>query len=271
MTTIISSAIVISPAATSAEVGRIGWHNLFIESGATVMASSEVTGYEALNAIDWKQYDWWKPSTTGAHWIKAVLAQAGTADYMCVFGHNLHQVGGSVKPQYSTDGINWTDAASDVLPNNGRTLYFNFDPVSAGFWRCLVTTISGQSIIAGVMIGESLKFERDLTSGFAPPTLSPIVDSKTPMSEGGVNLGSSVIREGIKGSISLSNITSAWIRNEWVPLITHLNLGRPCVFCWDYVSHGDEAALIWKDKQIAAPSYQGPNFMNASLSFEGVI
>lgn len=270
MTTIISSSLVILPAGAEGS-GRIGWHNLFIESGATVNASSEVSGFEALNAVDWKQYDWWKPSTTGAHWVKVTLSSAQTADYMAVFGHNLHQVGGAVKAQYSTDGSTWTDASSEVIPGTARTLYFDFDPVSAKYWRCLVTTSTGQSLIAGVMIGESLKFERDLTTGFAPAHLSPMTESKTPMSEGGVNLGASIIREGIKGSISLSNLTGTWVREEWVPLITHLNLGRPAVFCWDTVRYNDEAVLIWKDRQIASPSYSSPNYMNASLSFEGVI
>jgi hypothetical protein len=270
MTTLISSAIIISPSGAEG-VGRIAWHNLFIESGAVVSASSAATGYEALNGVDWKQYDWWKPTSTGVHWLQVTLSSAKPADYMAVFGHNLHSIGGSAKAQYSTDGISWTDASNEVMPATARTLFFEFDSVSAKYWRCLVTTLTGQSLIAGVMIGESMKFERDLTSGFAPATLSPITESKVPMSEGGVNLGASIVREGIKGTIALSNITPLWVREKWVPLINHLNLGRPCVFCWNAESYIDEAALIWKTRDIAPPSYQSVNFMQASLNFEGVI
>lgn len=267
---IVGFPFVISQSASGASVGRIAYQNLFVDSGAVVTASDYATGYPADNAIDWKQYDWWKQSATGTSWIKTVLTSANEANYFAVFGHNLHSVGGSVKAQYSTDGTTWTDTGAEVMPGNGNTIFAVFDSQTAKYWRCSITTTSGQALIAGVMIGKTLDLERDLTGGFSPAHLSPEVESKTPMSERGVNLGASIIRTGVNGNIKLSNITPEWIRDEWVPLIDHLNDGLPAVFCWDYEYHSDEAILIWKKGRIPDPSYSSASYMNASLMFDGV-
>jgi hypothetical protein len=252
--------------------GRIGYHNLFTDSGVTVAASDEVSGYEKENAYDWKQYDWWKQSAAGTSWLRASFASAASADYMCVFGHNLHGVGGSVKPQYSTDGgSTWNDAATATAPANGNTIFIGFDSVSAADWRCLVVTSTGQSIIAGVMIGEAMVFERDITAGFAPPSLSPDIESKTAMSELGVNLGVSNLRTGVSGTISLSNISAAWVRESWQGLIDHLNNGYPCAFAWDYLNRPSETVLIWKKDKVGKPAYSTPNYMTATLDYEGML
>jgi hypothetical protein len=252
--------------------GRIGYHNLFTDAGATVTASDEVTGYEKENAYDWKQHDWWKQSALGTSWLRASFASAKSADYMCVFGHNLHKVGGSVKPQYSTDsGSTWNDAAVSTSSAEGNTIFVGFDSVSAGDWRCLVVTTTGQSIIAGIMIGEAMVFERDLTAGFAPPSISPDVDSKTAMSELGVNLGMSNLRTGVSGTIALTNLTPTWVRNDWKPFITHLNSGYPAAFSWDYINYPTESVLVWKKGKAGKPAYTSPNFMSASFEYEGIL
>jgi hypothetical protein len=251
--------------------GRIGYKNLFTTTGVTVTESDEVVGFESENAYDWKQYDWWKQSALGTSWLRASFASAKSADYMCVFGHNLYLVGGSIKPQYSTDaGATWLDATTAVTPTTSKTQFIGFTSVSAADWRCLVVTTTGQSIISGIMIGEAMVFNRGLQTGFSPATLSPDVEYKTGKSEMGVNLGGSVKRTGISGDIQLKNLDPTWVRTDWELMIDHFNLGYPAAFAWDYVDHNDESALIWVTKQIPSPNYSSTLYMDVSLSYEGI-
>lgn len=255
----------------AAVISRIGYETLYTTTGVTVTESDEVVGFESENAYDWKQYDWWKQSALGTSWLRASFVSAKSADYMAVFGHNLADVGGSVKPQYSTDGGTiWLDADTATTPANGDTIFVSFTPVSAADWRCLVVTTTGQSIIAGIMIGEAMVLDRGLRSGFKPPTLSPIKKFKGAMSELGVNLGGTVKSAGIKGDIALKDVDPAWVRSDWIALIEHLNILRPAVFSWDYESNEDEACLIWVTKQISAPRYSSTLYMDVSLAFEGI-
>ena len=250
----------------------IGYDNLFTASGVTVTASGDATGYEKENAYDWKQYDWWKHEITGISWLRASFGGAQDADYMAVYGHNLHDVGGSVKPQYSTNGGgDWIDADTVVSPTDGNTIVFTFASISAADWRAYIVTSTGEAVIAGIMIGEALELNRDVTSGFKPPTLSPDIESKTAMSELGVNLGVSNIRTGVSGTLSLSNVSASWVRTEWLPLIAHLNSGYPCVFSWDNTNYPDEACLIWKANAVGKPSQISKNLMTIDLQYEGIL
>jgi hypothetical protein len=253
-------------------VSRIGYENLFTDSGATVAVSSETAGYLKENAYDNKQYDWWKPTATGSEWISCSFISAKAADYMAVWGHNLHQVGGSVKPQYSTNGgSTWNDATAAYSPTTGRTLFIGFTSTLAADWRCLVVTTTGQAVIAGIQIGSAMVFDTGLKPGFAPATLSPKIESKTAMSELGVNLGVSRLSAGITGKIDMNNLDPAWVRSDLVPLIDHFSSGKPAVFSWDYSSHNDEACLVWTTpRPITPPSYQDPLYMRASFDFEGI-
>lgn len=252
--------------------GLIGYNNLFTASGVTVTASGETTDYEKENAYDWKQYDWWKHTITGISWLRASFTAAQDADYMAIYGHNLHDVGGSVKPQYSTDGgSSWNDADTAVSPTDGNAIFFSFTSVSAADWRAYIVTTTGSAVIAGVMIGEALTLDRDVTAGFSPPTLSPDIESKTAVSEMGVNLGVSNIRTGVSGNIPLTNISASWVRSSLAPLIEHLNNGYPCVFAWDYTNYSDEVCLIWKTRSVAKPSHISKNLMSFDLSYEGIL
>jgi hypothetical protein len=251
--------------------GRIGYKNLFEDSGATVTVSSESSGYEKENAYDWRQYDWWKPTSDGFQNIACSFSTAKTANYMAIWGHNLHQVSGEVWYQYSTDGgVSWVTSGGPTTTITGNTIFLNFNSIIAADWRVLFKS-TGVIIIAGVQIGEATIFERSMSPGFMPSALSPEVGSKTAISELGVNLGVSTLRTGVSGSIQLTNLSPTWVRAYWVPLIAHLSSGKACVFSWDYEQHNDEALLIFKTGQIAIPSYITPLLMSASLNFQGIL
>lgn len=249
----------------------IAYHNLFTASGVTVTASGDTADYEKENAFDWKQYDWWKHSITGISWVRASFSGAQDADYMAIYGHNLHNIEGTINPQYSTNGgVSWNDADIALAPTDDSILFFKFASVSAADWRVLIVSGTGHAVIAGIMIGKVLEFDQDVTSGFQPPTLSPDIESKTAMSELGVNLGVSKIRIGVSGTISLTDVGAAWVRSDWVPLIDHLNSGYPCVFAWDHVTYPDEVCLIWKTKSVGKPSHISKNLMSVALQYKGV-
>lgn len=264
MTIIVSSAI--------PGPGKIGYKNLFTTSGATVTASTEESGFEKENAYDGFGYDWWKATVTGDSWIRASFAGAKTANYMAVWGHDLSDHGSSVKPQYSTDGgSTWNDAESAVMPADNSTIFITFDDISGADWRCLVNNPTTIASIAGIQIGEVLEFPYGMPVGFTPPSLVPVFELKTALSESGVFIGGSKKSEGIEGNFNLDNLDPAWVRSEWTPFIAHFQASKPFVFAWDDVNHTSEVVLAWVTNKIAAPSYSTPLYMRISLNFEGTL
>lgn len=250
--------------------GKIGYKNLFTQSGGTVAASSEASGYSKENAYDGFGYDWWKPTATGDSWLRVSFGSAQTADYMAIWGADLADHGSSIKPQYSTDGRStWNDAESAVMPSSNDTLFFDFSSISAADWRVLVTNPTTIAAIAGIQIGEALTFPYNMEQGFAPPSLVPIIKLKTSRTESGAFLGGSKLSEGIKGNFNLTNLDPAWVRSNWIPFIDHAQTPAPFVFAWDSVNHSSEVVLGWVTKEIAPPRYSTPLLMSISLIFEG--
>ena len=250
---------------------KIGYKNLFTTTGATVTASTEATGYAKENAYDGFGYDWWKPTATGDSWLKVAFAAAKDADYMAIWGHDLSDHSSSIKPQYSSDDISWSDADTVVSPSDNNTLYFDFTSVSAKYWRVLVNSAATLPAIAGVQIGESLTFEKNAEIGFAPSTIAPVITTKTALSETGVFIGGRKLSEGIKGNINLTNVDPVWVRSTWEPFIDYAQTPAPFVFAWDETNYSSEIVLAWVKDKIPSPSYQTPLLMTLSLSFEGTL
>ena len=188
---------------------------------------------------------------------------------MAIWGHDLSDHGSSIKPQYSTDGGSiWSDADTMASPADNDTLFFSWDDVTAADWRVLVTNPATIAAIAGVQIGETLDFTKGMQARFTPPSLVPMVKTKTARSESGVFIGGRKISEGIEGSINLNNISPAWIRSDWIPFIDHVQTPKTFVFAWDDVTHTGEVVHAWVSGKVTPPSYQDPTYMNLSLKFE---
>jgi len=252
--------------------GKIGYHNLYVESGVTVTASTEATGFEKENAFDWFGYDWWKPTATGDSWIRASFGAAKDADYMAIFGHDLSDHGSSIKAQYSTNGgTSWSDAFSAVTPTDNNTLFIDFTSVSAADWRIVVTNPTTIAAIAGVMIGQSLDLPHSMEIGFAPPSIVPDVDLRTAVSEKGVFLGGSQVSKGITGDFTLTYIDPAWIRSTWKPFIDHAITPKPFILSWDPDNYSSEAVLAWVTEKPRAPTYIDSLYMDLHLAFEGTL
>lgn len=251
-------------------MSAIGYKNLFTDPDATVTVSTEAAGFEKENAYDYKQYDWWKPTATGYSWIKVAFATAQTVDYFAIWGHNLFGNSTYFTFQYSDDDVTWTTKAGGA-PTDNETIYRETPSSSHKYWRIIITSATPSTAIAGVQIGETTTLETGLATGLAIPAISPIVESKTAMSELGVNLGATVKRTGVKGSIQMSNLSPEWVRSDLQPLIAHLNNGYPAVFAWDPDNYPDETLLIWKSADIPAPTYSTPLYMSASIPFEGTL
>lgn len=248
--------------------GRIGYDNLFTTTGVTVTASSEVVNFEKENAIDWKPYDWWKQSALGTDWIRASFVSAKSADYMAISGHNLHEVGGSVRLQYATDGGTvWSYATTAVAPTTGKTIFVDFTSVSAADWRIEVITTTGQSLIGVASIGSMMELERGMEIGFAPPTLARDHKYYTSISEGGVFLGKSLRRITYSTQIDLKKVTPDWVRATWTDFLDHAQT-LPFFFSWDIENHSDEAVFAWVNKKIPKPKYSDTIYMSLSLPIE---
>jgi len=240
---------------------RIGYRNLF-DSATTITATDEAAGFEKENAFNWNLFDWWKPASTGTKYLKAAFASAVTANYFGVFGHNLHTYSDTVKLQYSTDDISWSDATTAQAPATGKVIFVTFSDITAKYWRIEYIT-TGPGTLGACSFGEVLELPQFMDIGFAPPTLirnNKYTDKSTVK---GVPLPRSIERMPGKITIMQTLADPVWMRSDWIPFIDHAET-KPFFFSWDSDSHAGETGFCRTLKDPTA-TYSHALFMQGTI------
>ncbi len=216
MTLILDSKTLLVPHA-DVYAPRIGAENLLRSPLATVTASADSVGGEKENAYsEGFTFDFWRPGSSGTHWLRASFTGSPLkSNYVGIAAHNLHQHGGSVKMQHSiNDGGSWSDSSADFMPNDSSPIMIQYDDVSAGDHRLLVTS-TGAVSIGAIFFGEILKFNAPLGGGWTPPYLGRSNRYVNDVSEGGAFLGRSLIAEGARLSLRIRGADLPWLRDKW--------------------------------------------------------
>lgn len=264
MALVLSGTLALTPReAASAQLPRIGWRN-HLHDGA-VSASSEQPNHAALLAADrFTDTAWIGAEGEGSWWLR--LDKPGASvDYAGIL---LWSAGVTVRLQYSDDdGETWTDQTDPVMSVD-RVVVFLFDRAVHDHWRFYFEGGTAPEV-AYAALGEVTVLPRGLPVGFQPPRQARdnVISNNT--TEQGHLVGRSVLRRGIRTSLTLSYVDEAWVREEWEPLVDHLELG-PAFFVWSPLRWPNESALIWVDGDIRPPRYDHvTGLMSVSLNLQG--
>jgi len=245
----------------------------FFELG-TVSATSETTGFEKENAYDGLTFDWWLPTAGSTNYLTVDNGSALSADYWFIYQHNLHENGGSVKLQYSTDNFSSSivDVGTAVTPTDASPIFREFASISARYWRFEIITTSSpiaSSYIGVAMIGPALELENTLpvdASNFLYYARDNVYINN--VAERGATLGRSLIRKGLKGTINLRFITPSWFRSNWDNFMDHAEQ-KPFVFSSDPTNYPDESVLCYLEGKQTQPRPTSALYLNASLKIIG--
>lgn len=101
--------------------GKIAYDNLAQHEDTVVTATSEATGFEKENAVNWNLYDSWKGTDLNENRLIFDLGSEKDIDYFALFGHDIVDFNGSVNFQYSDVGTSgpWVDITNSELIING--------------------------------------------------------------------------------------------------------------------------------------------------------
>lgn len=250
--------------AAALDVPRIAYVNLF-ESATTVTATSDQTDFEKENAYDWNLYTAWKPTGNGQSFLMASFSSAQTVNYFCLFGHNLHDLGGDVNLEYSTNGgSTWNDATSANAPTSGRVIFETFDDITAADWRVVVHGKgAGSPIVSFAAFGEAVALPVGMRKGFTPPNFAAVNKYTNQTTEAGVPLPRTLLRRAAAFTIKLTNLDPAWVRSTFAAFLSHAEV-KPFIFSWDSVAHTTEAAFCWTRKDTKT-SYSHDLYMTSML------
>lgn len=184
-------------------------------TAATLSASGTYTGYTVQNILDEKPFTYWMAAAAGSNWIKGQFGSAQLVNCIGIVGHNLHTVGATVYVEYSSDGTNWSTAASNVPADDlAFMISFAFETTYA-YWRLRIENTSGIPMIAVLFMGAEIEFEWPADTPHA--ILDEGINAIEELSKGGNMLGASVNFNDHALDRSFSNFTRTWFDIYFLP------------------------------------------------------
>lgn len=249
---------------------RIGYSNL--ARNATVVASSEASGFPADAAQRPDTFEYWRPTTLSATW-SADLGSAQTVNYVGIASHDLGTKGCTVRVQYSSDNAIWSNASDVAAPDDDTQILLLFPEQSARYWRVFFNSASSPSgevpTIGVIYVGEVLAMQEPIRGSYNPITLSRETVLHRSLSRGGQFLGSGIRRMGLTGSVSFQHLTAAWIRSDFDPFVESARQ-YPYFFAWNSEDFPDEVAYVWTPEDIAPQTMGFLSYMQVSWKMTGI-
>lgn len=228
-------------------------------AGGTITASSTATDYFSAAPDTSLTYEKWKPSSVPATW-EFDNGSAVACDYCCIGAHTMGTDGASFKVQYY-DGSSWVDLCDTTAPDDDMEIMVLFNFVTAQKWRLYITGASPS--IAIIKFGVALQMERPLYGGHSPLDLSRQTTMRSSKSSTGEFLGRTKLRTMLSTEFAWSNLTAAWVRENWRPFQKAIE-EEPFFIAWRPDTFS-EVGLCYSDNMPIPQNSGTRDLMNVSL------
>lgn len=228
-------------------------------------ATNAATGFPALAARSYATYEGWRPTSADAD-LTISLDGAETIDYMAAVCIGA-AADTTIRPWLTTDGSTYVAQSAAQDADEGAILWLldSVASVDAVRFQVVNGNIAGFRL-AVVMAGQRTELERRIYVGHSPITRSRQVETTSNRSESGQFLGRIVRRTSLATSVSMGNLTPAFVRNTLDPAFVAMQQ-QPAFWAWrPEAAFATEVAYAWMqgDPQVVN---QRPNGM-MQISFE---
>lgn len=233
-------------------------------TGATISASTTDTDYFEDASDTSLTYEKWKPTSlpsTAATW-EANFGGAQSADYCVIAAHNLGTTGCTFKVQ-SWNGSSWVNRCALTAIADDMPIMVIFEPVAHTKYRVQVS-VGANPEIGVIKFGVALQLERAMFGSHAPIDMARSTQNRSTKSETGEVLGKTKLRTMLASDYQWRNLTSAWVRANWLPFIKAAE-AEPFFIAWRPADFSEVAFAI--EQSFSVPTNMGVlDFMQVGMS-----
>lgn len=231
------------PQTADDDLPMVLWDNKL--TGGAITASSTFAGTLASNTLTETTYDFWKSNVSGSGYLTVDMATPTKLDSVSVVAHNLGSIGATVKVQYSSDGVTFTDVAS-VDPTDDSTILIIIPAETYQYWRLDISGGSDYPIVGVFIGGERFVFPGGVKAPYTPIWQSQSVELLQSMSLNGQFLGNRVIRKGAMTQINLTAVERTFAEGDLQPFRKHYNDGQAFVWAAGPLIFPNDVAYCWR-------------------------
>lgn len=279
MSVVISSSLVLTDVASGGGVINannplIGYQNLVDDSNlSTTTEDADNPASNLTNSSTNLQWVGASGSPSADEYITLALDTNEEVDYIGIARHNFYtaQIPVSIEILDSDASPDtWTEVISEVIPPSDGPLIFRFTPQGITSIRIRLQPGSAQPQAAVVYAGKLLILQRRIFVGHRPITLNSDLSVVSHRSINGHFLGRIVLSEKTGVSISMQNLTEAWIRSNWNTFRLAAQ-DSPFFFAWRPSDYPYETGYCWCVNDPKPENQSANGLMSVDIELEGVV
>lgn len=218
-----------------------------LRSGTVTYSATPVSGFEPVNAYDWRDFTLFRPQAAAE--LTVTLGSAQAANTLVVWWAGS---GTDVVSLHRWNGSEWVSAGT-VAQAGGPMVWLDITSASSTIWRL---TFSGSQDVRQIALGVKVQFPIGQWADVNPPTLLQGVVVQNVISVNGSILGRNIKRIEKSGKLSLNLLLPDWVRTVWNDFAIHAS--KLAFFHrWDPVGHPTELAFAVAS-EINAPTNDRP-------------
>lgn len=249
----------------------LGWKNWANNINTTITAATTQAGYYANSLKNWLPWDFWQ-GNSGSGNIDFDCFYVLNVNYLALAAHTFGTNTATLEFYGATDS-SFTGAelifSQAVSPSTANpVLCFKFDTKTYRYYRLRYTGADDAVRLGVIAFGLRTEFEIGFYGGFPTPKWNDDAEVTNSRSEGGVFLGRSVLRTGIKPvSLTIEPVTHAWVNNEFLPFKEHAT-SYPFFLAWGSTYNENNVFAI--QNVWAQAKLKNRVHATVGLTFEGV-
>jgi hypothetical protein len=220
-----------------------------------------VSGFEAANMCDWRDFTVFRVGAAGTVHLKIQLGAATTFDCAQVWCPVSGANGATVTFDTSPDNSTWTVRATFTPDASGTILWTDFTPVTMGMneWVRFTIVATGISDFRQLSAGPKLMFPIGQWAEVAPPSLlSGVVMNNV------IAVNGSIRRLEKKGDFQLTHLDQTWVRTYW-DVFAQSAARRAFWWRWNPTDYPNEIAFAAAEDIVAPTNDKPPPLMKATM------
>ncbi|UOF83036.1 hypothetical protein [Caudoviricetes sp.] len=249
-------------------LGDVLYDNVF-RKGTLAYSGTVTSGFEKENAVDWRDFSFFAPSS-GTTALSVALTAGQSIDTACIWVGTL---GGltAITVDYESAPSVFTTLATISSPVVGFN-FVTFASVAVATGRQVRVNFvdaAGTSRIRQVTVGPRLTFPIGEWVDKTPHALQSGLVMDNIISMNGSIIARNVRRVEKSGAINLEYLTEAWVRTYWEPFITHA-INYPFWYRWSPRDYANDV-IFAAAQEIQAPKNGGEiGRMTVGMPFKGI-
>lgn len=222
--------------------------------GATnAVASTEASGFAALNAANVRVDSAWRPTALPANW-SIIFNTPRRLSYVGIAAHDLGAQNADISIQTTSDaGSTWDTVAGlgNLTPADDSAILCLFEEETFDGYRVLINSADSEPTIASIAGGPVMEWPQKSVWTGTPITEGDRITFADNMSDTGLLVGRTVVSDGLEFQVQIDNLSEAFRTGDFAAFKAYAN-GEDALFFIATRSedYPNEVAYAWSSSLV---------------------